>query len=995
MKVDPEKNLQIIYSVQAGGKLGNVVEAFAVQLTDMQTLSLTYQRLTPQNAQEFARHLDERDHQLLALIAEYSEKEITRKFSKKELRPSEFFARYLTEKMLQEQVRPYVEDKLSQLFAIGFEERHLYMMSKSGNPAQQKLTVSPTPVSTHFHFKRSEAGTIYYPTFRHGEEKISFINKAPLMITTHPCLLLVEDVIYSFNKELDGKKLLPFFKKWNIEIPKESEPTYYKRFISQLIEKHTVISEGFRIHNIETRPELVLKMEVGWNNQPQLLTFFDYNRAIVPAAEPKNIHVKLEAGNDSYTYYKIHRQKKEERALLKLLEDAGLKCVGGSAYQPARVQKPDSAQTLISWLNDNEAKLRNWGVRLDDNLNQKYFLGKIDLNIEIEESNDWFDIHAVARFGEFTVPFLRLRKYILNRITEFPLPDGKIAIIPEAWFLHYRDLMALTEDNENGEIRLKRHHHALIDDFMRPPQADALPDKDFYSGYRRLADDEAAPAPPLRLQSVLRPYQTDGFRWLKYLQKNGFGGVLADDMGLGKTLQTLALLLSLREEAGTEEVLYTAESSTQPQIFSIDGKALNTRNVIKVKQRAPTLIAMPTSLIHNWEQEIKKWAPELRCMEYTGLDRREKLSRFRSADIILTTYGAVRNDIELLKKIEFQYVILDESQVIKNPDAKISQSVRKLKAKYRLTLSGTPIENSLTDLWSQLTFLNPGILGSFGYFKENFVGPIEKKNDEERKTRLKNIIQPFILRRTKDQVAADLPALTEKYYYSEMLPAQAEIYNKVRNSYREMILSNADAFGKPKARFLILKGLMQLRQIANHPAMMDDSYLGESGKFQDITNNLSNLIEENHRVLVFSQFVKHLDLIRKWLEENNIPFNYLTGQSRHRAEEIESFKNNADTPVFLISLKAGGVGLTLTEADYVFMCDPWWNPAVERQAINRAHRIGQDKPVFAYRFIARDTVEEKTLLLQERKLKLSEGLIHANMPFEQSLSMEDVEMLFS
>jgi SNF2 family DNA or RNA helicase len=403
---------------------------------------------------------------------------------------------------------------------------------------------------------------------------------------------------------------------------------------------------------------------------------------------------------------------------------------------------------------------------------------------------------------------------------------------------------------------------------------------------------------------------------------------------------------------------------------------------------------MPTSLIHNWQYEIRKWAPEMKTLVYTGIDREDKLKFIMGADIVLTTYGTMRNDIEILSKFKFHYIILDEGQAIKNPSAKVTRAVKQLKGQFRLSLTGTPIENSLIDLWSQMTFLNPGLLGSYQYFRDEFAIPIEKRNDDSRRLKLQKLVQPFILRRTKEQVAKDLPELSEKVFFCEMTPEQHSEYDRVRAFYRKQILENMENWGEQKSQFYILRGLMQLRLIANHPRMADEQYEGHSGKFTDIINTLESIIEEQHRILIFSSFVRHLNVIEEYLIEKNIGYSKLTGQTRLREQVITEFRSDEGRNVFLISLKAGGVGLNLTEADYVFLLDPWWNPAAEQQAISRAHRIGQNKKVIAYRFISKNTVEEKILMLQEKKLMLSADFIRPGTP-DLGFDKEDIKMLFS
>jgi SNF2 family DNA or RNA helicase len=429
-------------------------------------------------------------------------------------------------------------------------------------------------------------------------------------------------------------------------------------------------------------------------------------------------------------------------------------------------------------------------------------------------------------------------------------------------------------------------------------------------------------------------------------------------MGLGKTVQTLTMLQSQKESgAGT------------------------------------TLLIMPTSLIYNWEMESGKFTPGLRILNYTGTLRNKDISRFENYDLVLTSYGIIRLDAELLSKFYFNYIILDESQVIKNPTSNIAKAVRDLKSRHKLVLTGTPIENTTLDLWSQMSFINPGILGSQTYFRNEYQNPIEKKNDESKSRKLHAVIKPFILRRHKSQVATELPEKVENIQYSSMTPDQEKRYEEVKSLYREKIFKLIESEGLGSSRFIILEGLTKLRQLANHPRMVEQGYTGDSGKLEDITHMLENAIAEGHKVLIFSQFVKHLELVRQYLKANKIEFAYLDGSSTDRKEQVERFNREKSLKVFLISIKAGGLGLNLTEADYVFILDPWWNPAVEAQAVDRAHRIGQKKKVFTYKFITRNTVEEKILMLQQKKLRLTTDLITTEESFMKQLTREDIEQM--
>jgi non-specific serine/threonine protein kinase len=339
--------------------------------------------------------------------------------------------------------------------------------------------------------------------------------------------------------------------------------------------------------------------------------------------------------------------------------------------------------------------------------------------------------------------------------------------------------------------------------------------------------------------------------------------------------------------------------------------------------------------------------------------------------------------------------LLDESQAIKNPLSQTARATRLLNGDHRLVLTGTPVENSAQELWSQFAFLNPGLLGSLEFFRNEFVLPIEKKADEKAAQALRRIVYPFILRRTKDQVAPELPPRTERILYCDMEPAQRKIYTRTRDYYRGMILGMLEKEGLNQSRFRILEGLLRLRQISNHPRLVDEKFRGESGKFELLIETIETLQAENHNALIFSQFVQMLRVVRETMDERQIPYTYLDGHTRNRMELVDEFQNNPQIPFFLISLKAGGQGLNLTAADYVIHIDPWWNPAVEMQASDRSHRIGQEKPVFIFKLITKDSVEEKILQLQDRKKMLVEQIITTDSSFFKSLTAEDVQELFS
>ncbi len=783
------------------------------------------------------------------------------------------------------------------------------------------------------------------------------------VICNQPAWLLLDDTLYYFDDELEGKKLQPFLNKRFISIPKSSEKTYFEKFVAPLIEKHAVYAEGFSIQTEKHEATPILKVLYLSGGLSQLQLYFRYGNYIFPADQGKKVSVRMEKKDDDYLFHRIKRSFSWEKTKLQGLLELGLKPAEGifthlelSHY----AHEDEHAFGVIEWLNENHDWLLENGFELEQAEGEKRFVfGNSRINLEIKENNDWFDIEATVWFGPYEIPFIQLKNHILNKIREFILPSGEVAVIPEKWFSQYANLLHFSEGNH--ELRLKKHHIGLVNDFASSELASISMDRKL----QKLANFEGIDeiSLPNGFKGTLRPYQTAGYHWFNFLRDYHFGGCLADDMGLGKTVQTLALLQKIKEE-------------------NPDGGATS-------------LIIMPTSLIYNWEREAAKFAPDLKILNYTGAFRNKEIAHFANYDLVLTTYGISRVDIDILSSMFFHYIILDESQNIKNAASKAFKAIKQLKSKHKLILSGTPIENSVNDLWTQMSFINPGLLGSQRYFQEEFVYPIEKKKDEEKAQKLQALIKPFVLRRNKMQVATELPPKTEHVFYCQMTTEQGEYYEQIKSDYRNELLKSVEDGTFNKSQVQVLQGLTKLRQIANHPLMIDEDFEGESGKFENVIHTLENILANGHKVLIFSQFVRQLAIYRKHFDRENIAYAYLDGQTQNRGEVVENFQQQKDLQLFLISLKAGGVGLNLTEADYVFILDPWWNPAVEQQAIDRTHRIGQQKNVFIYKFISKDTVEEKILALQGRKKRVAESLITTEDHFEKSLSPEDIQEILN
>jgi len=596
--------------------------------------------------------------------------------------------------------------------------------------------------------------------------------------------------------------------------------------------------------------------------------------------------------------------------------------------------------------------------------NFRFNTAKPSTKIYISSHTDWFDAKIDIHFGDMKVTVADVKKALANKQQYVQLEDGTLGILPEEWIRKYSLLFRVGE-GKAGNMKLSKYHFSVIEELYSQRDEEELFFK-LEAKYENLKNFQSIQPieAPAHLLPILRPYQSSGFQWLNYLSEVRWGGILADDMGLGKTIQALSFIYHLKEVQGSLKAL----------------------------------VVCPTTLMYNWENEIKKFAPNLKYYIHHGGTRTAEMIVHQNIDVIITTYGTLRSDIKQFVEVEFDYVILDESQAIKNPASKVTKAACLLNAKNRLCLSGTPLQNNTFDIFAQMNFLNPGMLGSMEFFKQEFAVPIDKFGEKEQKDHLRKLLYPFILRRTKEQVAKDLPEKSEMILFCEMGQEQRDIYDAYRNDYRDKILGVVEQQGVGRSQLTILQGLMKLRQICDSPAIMkeEDKFPNVSVKLEELGREITENISD-HKALVFSQFLGMLALIKEKLTELGVDYEYFDGSTSapDREKAIQRFQNEDNCRVFLISLKAGGVGLNLTAADYVYIVDPWWNPAVEQQAIDRTHRIGQTKNIFAYRMICKDTVEDKILQLQEKKRLLAADLITDDTGFVKSLTKDDIEYLFS
>lgn len=667
-------------------------------------------------------------------------------------------------------------------------------------------------------------------------------------------------------------------------------------------------------------------------------------------------HVQLDVSRKNLAIYQpeerrlIIRNMAKERVYLSRL----IKLAGAKTYDRDMVLSvnPKKVPELI-----NQLTGEGWLVELQG---KKIRTATGDFQFNVSSGIDWFELHGTIPFGD-TIATLPQLLTALRKSEEYVvLQDGSLGRIPEAMLKEFGLLTRLGEEKD-GHLRFKRNQVGLLDALLASRPA-AHCDDAFTRIRKELKEfDGIKPCnPPESFQGELRPYQSTGLGWFDFLRRFNFGGCLADDMGLGKTVQVLALLEQRR----------------------------------KLGIKKPSLVVMPRSLIFNWKQEAARFAPELRILDHSERIRIKECDHFEDYDLILTTYAILRMDILLFEKYEFDYVILDEAHAVKNDKSESAKAARLLHADYRLALSGTPVENHLGELWSLFEFLNPGMLGVASVFK--MIGNRQGDIDEQRLPLLAQALRPFILRRTKEQVAPDLPEKLEQTIYCEMEPAHRKLYNELRDSYRNELLGRVAKFGMARSKMYVLEALLRLRQAACHPGLLDNKLSSSLGaKLESLFNHLEEVLSEGRKVLVFSQFTSFLKLLRSHLDNKGISYEYLDGSIRKRQPIVERFQNDINCQLFLISLKAGGLGLNLTAAEYVFLLDPWWNPAVEAQAIDRAHRIGQTKNIFAYRLIVKDTVEEKVLELQQKKRQLADAIISADQGMLKTLQKEDLELLLS
>jgi len=706
-------------------------------------------------------------------------------------------------------------------------------------------------------------------------------------------------------------------------------------------------------------PHFILTME-GSPEKVKVQLAARYGQTTVPVSPTANhLGYASGVGNDSRKLYR--RREELERGAGKLLTELGLRFDTQS-----NVYEASADAALEFWARGLASLPNEWErfgvqapkVRLRPKLRPRVRVGMSGVN--------WFELDAEFTTDDQAVDLGAVRMWLESGRRFVPLKDGTFAEADPVELKRVADIL-----EEAGAMpgrtrtRLPLHQGVALDllaDLGEFTEVEAKARQ----AMMELRDTAGVPkvSMPEGLNATLRHYQEAGLSWLWFLHRHGLSGILADDMGLGKTVQSLSLLQKVTNEEG----------------------------------RKPSLVVAPTSVLANWEREAERFTPNLKVMVWHGQDRKERAEDLKGMDLVLTSYALVRRDLDQLAQVGFRYVILDEAQNIKNADSATAQACKTLPSDTRLALTGTPLENRLSELWSLFDFLMPGFLGTAEGFSDRYEQPIQVANDPTARDRLRRRIQPFIMRRLKTEVASDLPPKTESVAWCEMEPGQAALYREVLEESRRKVHESIEKVGFKRSRVSILAALMRLRQVCCDPRLLKlppNTLLPSSAKLERFGQLVEDLVAEGHRALVFSQFTEMLELLKGEADRRGMGYLYLDGRTKDRMAKVDDFNRPDGPPLFFISLKAGGTGLNLTAADYVIHYDPWWNPAVEDQATDRTHRIGQTRAVISYKLITRGTVEEKILSLQKRKKDLAAGVLSAEGDFGKMLTEQDLEDLFT
>lgn len=913
-------------------------------------------KASPEVLQSFGvifEDLDTAIQKVLTICENLKPDKIFKKFSKN-LKSAKTIDELLKDDKLTFGISQFIKINLDQFYTL-VKQEHFPLsinLDREKDFRKSRITTNHTTLETQLHFNKHENGITYTLALKHKETLFYPSESKIELLLDDPSWLIVDKKLFHLQ-HINCKKILPFLTKKTVEIPAKLVSEYFEKFIKDIAKKVTISGTGFEIETKDTITFCSIELVHDFfENNYKIQLLFNYNGFVFETTKTKNTHSDIDLSDLNNIKLIQYKRSESENYFAEKLLELGLSKNENGLFWLSPKQENQDTYAIIQWAIENQKTLKSLGFSTD---NLKIDRKRIDTHtVAIQSSNeiksDWFDVKMTIFCEEFEINFSEIIPNIKTKNRLFLLPSGNYFLIPIEWLTLYGPMAKLAKI-QNGNLVLPKSNFAILEGLPEFKDSVVLQETIEYQ-----ASD--------LVKVILRPYQIEGVKWLLERYNASLGACLADDMGLGKTLQTLTTLVAVQEQ-----LEFKRAENVQLDLFG---------NEIPIpKEYLKALIIMPSSLVFNWYNEARKFTPHFRRVQYTGNNRKLLSTKLEKYDLIFTSYAVACRDISILEKYNFRYLILDESQYIKNKNSKIFKAVNQIKASHKISLSGTPIENSLDDLWSQMQFINPNILGSYAFFAENYKFPIEKKQDKNSLLELKNLIKPFILRRTKEQVLQDLPEVSEQIFYCDMDSEQEKLYEEEKSKARNALLKMD---GSRIDKINIINTLMRLRQLSNHPKMIDSKSEMDSGKYIAVTRYLETLVQSNKKTIVFSSFVSNLNFYKTWCKENTIDFCELTGETtlKEREQEVNRFQKQENPLLFFISLKAGGVGLNITKASYVVFLDPWWNPFSEKQAIGRAHRIGQLNKVNVVRFITKNTIEEKIIHLQETKKSLVDSLLDEN-----------------
>ena len=867
---------------------------------------------------------------------------------------------------------------------------HIFFAPKPGEwlRQQDELHLNAEPLKLHAAFTKTDDGIDYRLTL--GDDIIPSAHHTQILCN-NPSLFVIDHSLRQLGEGLGGKLLTPFLKKEIYHIPASIQAKYFRQFILKIVKKIDISSDGFDVDNLHPQGKAVLMLQATTNGLYTLDTQFVYDTATFSSGDRREKSVTLHDDGKSVTFVCIWRNREWESSVTELLDN--------------ELHRPQTAslQEMTAWLTTHDAVLTQHDIETQQRTIHHYVIGEVERIHNDRWTGDWFQMHVTLIFPDGTQMALTdFRDAIINGDREVRLPSGNWFVIPDEWYAQYSAAMLFGLMKSRGTLTFHRSQQTVL------PTEDLLPPTQKAPA---ACDKEEKTLPPQGLKATLRPYQFLGYRWMLSHQHGGTGCLLGDDMGLGKTVQTIAVILHYFESSASAPTDDRSREDTTDNglIKDAGNSVIRSNHIIRSKPTSPpvqtslfseeemsgraakampsasssqpdlrqqsghraVLVAAPSSVVFNWHDEFRRFAPSLRVVEYTGnaRERAAKQSQLANADVVLTSYPMLRNDIGVLSRLSFAIAVYDEAHAFRNNTSLLYQAVLKIHADFPIALTGTPMVNALDELWTLMSVLNPALLGDYETFQNNFIHPINVNLQDEHTAILRKLVAPYFLRRLRGDVLDSLPERQDEQVWCDMTEAQAALYEEEQSKMRNLLMDAEQA----NNRIVVLAAITRLRRLACSPKLEHKE--GDSGKVLEVFDRLEELRGTDHKVLLFSEFTSFLDVIAEEMKQRGWSYDMLTGQSRDREAIVKHFQQTPSCQFFLVSLKAGGEGLNLTEADYVFLLDPWWNHAAEEQAIARAHRSGQRRSVMVYRFITRGSLEEQIQKVQDKKDDLVKAII--------------------